>query len=386
MQTIDQKMSAAGHRPAGFDYLRILLAVAVVFWHSFGISYGIPWTEQAMAGAAKPFVSFVLPAFFALSGFLVAGSLARSTLTTFAGLRIIRIAPALGVEVVISALVIGPLLTTVSLGVYFSDPRFWAYFLNAIGKIQYVLPGMFPNNPIPDIVNGQLWTVPWELKCYLALGALALVGAARNRWAFLALGGLAPVLLTLAYVLWLAPDRKLTELGQITGWSLVLSFLGGVLVHQFRALLPHSLGMCALSLAAFVAALYLPFGEALLGLPIAYVTVYLGVLHPPRSVLLRTGDYSYGIFLYGYIVQQAVAQFGPWTHHWYVNFPLSLAIVGIIAAMSWHAVEKPALALRHYLPLADRLVGRVAEWCGRSLGFGDSTVSRPPLPPLRKTA
>ena len=347
--TLEMQLAAAGNRPAGFDYMRITLAVAVVFWHSFGISYGVPWTSEVLAGPAKPFVSVILPAFFALSGFLVAGSLARSSLTTFVGLRVIRIAPALSVEVVISALIFGPLLTTVALDAYFTDPLLHAYFLNAIGKIQYFLPGLFPNNPIPNIVNGQLWTVPWELKCYIALTLLAVIGVARDRWVFLVCGGLAPILFVAWRLTFDAESRALNELGQVTGWALVLSFLAGVVIYQFRDRLPHSGALCALCLVLFVAALYLPFGEALLGLPVAYATVYLGVLNPPKTFVLRTGDYSYGIFLYGYIVQQAVAQMGPWTHHWYINFPISLAIVLVLAAISWHVVEKPALGLRRYL-------------------------------------
>ncbi|MEL7303464.1 MAG: acyltransferase [Pseudomonadota bacterium] len=369
--SLEACLERAGHRPAGFDYLRIGLAVAVVFWHSFGISYGIPWTETVMAGPWKPVISFILPAFFALSGFLVAGSLARSPLVTFCCLRVLRIAPALSVEVAISALIIGPLLTTVALGTYFTDPLFVRYFLNMIGEIQYFLPGMFADNPVPNIVNGQLWTVPWELKCYLALFALAVFGFAKDRRLFLLFGGLAPVLFVLANAVWLGPERKLTELGQVTGWSLVLSFLAGVCLHQFRDRIPHHAGLFVVSVALFVGALYLPFGEALLGIPVAYATVWLGVTNPTRTAILKSGDYSYGIFLYGFIVQQAIAQIGPWTHHWYINFPLSIAIVWVIAAASWHVVEKPALGLRAYLPALEERVARLRAWAWGIVGLAE---------------
>ena len=60
--------------------------------------------------------------FFCLSGFLVAGSLERCrTPISFAGLRIFRIFPALVVEVLLSALILGPLLTHYSLKMYFMN-------------------------------------------------------------------------------------------------------------------------------------------------------------------------------------------------------------------------------------------------------------------------
>src|ERR1700761_7226647 len=134
------------------------------------------------------FVAFLLPMFFALSGFLVAGGHERSnTLITFFGLRIFRIMPALTVEVLLSALILGPLLTTVTRTDYFVNPEFWSYFLNVIGGIHYYLSGVFLANPV-TVVNGQLWTVRWELVCYIVLAVLAIAGIFQRRhWLVLSL-------------------------------------------------------------------------------------------------------------------------------------------------------------------------------------------------------
>jgi len=120
--------------------------------------------------------------FFALSGFLVAGSLERSKTTlTFIGLRLIRIYPALAVEVALSAFLIGMAVTAFPLVTYFQDPLFLKYLLNVIGDIHYNLPGVFENNPVPKIVNAQLWTVPVELMCYVALTVLVLLGGVQRK-------------------------------------------------------------------------------------------------------------------------------------------------------------------------------------------------------------
>jgi peptidoglycan/LPS O-acetylase OafA/YrhL len=66
-----------------------------------------------------------------------------------------------------------------------------------------------------------------------------------------------------------------------------------------------------------MALLLVPNGDYLIAFPVAYMTIYLGLLNPGRQKLLLSGDYSYGIFLYGYPIQQAVAAFGPVMHEWY---------------------------------------------------------------------
>jgi hypothetical protein len=98
----------------------------------------------------------------------------------FLTLRAVRIFPALFCEVTISALILGPMLTTFSLQKYFSDLKFYTYFLNVIGRIHYYLPGLFLDNPFPQNVNNQLWTIPFELECYIAITILALLWAWRS--------------------------------------------------------------------------------------------------------------------------------------------------------------------------------------------------------------
>ena len=182
-QSILQRSISTHGRSTGFDYLRIVLALAVIVWHSFPLSYG-PQAEVAKDTSvfAELLIGIILPMFFALSGFLVSGSLERnSSMVIFIGLRAIRILPALCVEVLLSALILGPALTTLTLHTYFVDKRFITYFLNIIGDIHYRLPRI-TINPTPDVVNGQLWTVPWELKCYVALTVLALLDSLEGAW------------------------------------------------------------------------------------------------------------------------------------------------------------------------------------------------------------
>ena len=77
---------------AGFDYLRIGLALAVLVWHSDILSTGSAALYHARwSGPFRFLLAVILPMFFALSGFLVAGSLARTRLHQFVALRALRL-------------------------------------------------------------------------------------------------------------------------------------------------------------------------------------------------------------------------------------------------------------------------------------------------------
>jgi hypothetical protein len=146
--TLASRLTETKNRPSGFDYMRLILALGVIWSHSRLLTddWQIPPLFNLIYG---PFVAFLLPMFFALSGFLVAGSLERcNTLITFLGLRAFGIMPALTVEVLLSALVLGPLLTSASLPTYFLSQKFRLYFLNIVGDIHYYLPDVFLSNPV----------------------------------------------------------------------------------------------------------------------------------------------------------------------------------------------------------------------------------------------
>ncbi len=352
-RTIGDRLNETDGRPTGFDYLRILLACAVVVTHSVPTSYGnfvadrIYWLPGIHAASLM-----ILPMFFGLSGFLIAGSLSRSrSMVGFLGLRFIRIYPALAVEVLLSALFLGPFFTTLSLTSYLSDPIFWRYLLNVTGDVSFRLPGVFENNPVPSFVNQQLWTVPYELYCYVVIAAVAITTVLKRR-KFVLWGVITAQLASMAVLFASRPEVvfKGEFARHIEGVELVFAFLAGVLLYLYRDLVPWSAKNIAI--AAFASALLFSMapGEYFGVFWAAYLVVGLGLLNPPKLKLMRTADYSYGVFLYGWPIQQAlVAQWG-WARHAALNAVATLALSFILAAVSWHVVEKPSLLLRK--PLA----------------------------------
>ncbi len=110
-----------------------------------------------------------------------------------------------------------------------------------------------------------------------------------------------------------------------------------------------------------------------MALPAAYVTIYLGLLNPYKISLLSKGDYSYGLYLYGFPIQQALASMGPEVHHWWLNPLLAWPCALAVAIVSWKFIESPALSLRKHLPPIE------ARW----LDFLDRSMFRKlaPVPP-----
>ena len=139
------------------------------------IVFGIPLTQLAVG------------VFFVISGYLISGSWERRPqLPRYLTNRVLRIIPGLFLVVVVSAFVLGPLVTTLAAGDYFTDGGTYSYLRNAVLIPNYALPGVFAGNPFPGAVNGSLWTLPAEFACYLVvpvhrLAAEAASGAGLGR-------------------------------------------------------------------------------------------------------------------------------------------------------------------------------------------------------------
>lgn len=315
----------------GFTWLRLLLAIGIFTFHSVTITYG---SADAISPVPMSFARLILPMFFALSGFLVAASLTHSaSLAQFITFRAARLAPALVAVVLVSMFVVGPLATTESLRDYFSDRRFIVYLGNIAAQSQYGLPGVFLHNPRPGVVNGSLWTIPVELWCYALLVPVFLLGLTRRRRMLVISALLLLTMLTIGFCTGSAWARRLP-----TG-ELVLPFVAGVAIFAASDWLPGSGPFAAGLFALAVVASSFPQWAPLAALPLAYATVWLGM----RTLPVLQGDYSYGLYLVGYPLQQLyVFQFphGTWWTTWLVCLPFALGS----AAVLWHCVEKPVLA------------------------------------------
>lgn len=341
-ETITQRYARIGGFTHGFDYLRIALAVGVLLQHSALSSYGDGVMSQYWASPVRIVLAPILPLFFALSGFLVCGSLKKNpTAGSFMTLRAIRLLPALAVEVLLSALILGPLLTSLPLRDYFLSRGFAVYLLNMIGWVHFELPGVFEDVPFAGFVNISLWTIPFELECYIALMILYKTGIIRKGKTLLALIAMAVLLGTVAACWSFDPkwagDRPLPH-------SLVTAFLVGVAlnIHADRVILNKWIALAALALIVVTTITYQTI--YLTAVPAAYLAVYLGMLHPPKTRPISTGDYSYGLYIFAFPIQQTYTHLFPGHRDYFANAIFALVFGFAYAAFSWWCVEQPILS------------------------------------------
>jgi peptidoglycan/LPS O-acetylase OafA/YrhL len=328
----------------GFDFLRLFLSVAIVIDHCYQNFLG----DRATGFLVAPAIYTILGIFFALSGFLVTGSAIRtSAVPTFLSFRILRLVPALTVETILSALVIGSLVTTLPLQDYFSQHSFFTYFGNIFGHVQTTLPGVFaPPGETDGIINITLWTLKPEFVCY-ALMTLMMLTSSLTKTRSLALSSIFTVV-----ILVLSVFNIYEPINEHLRWHLlVYAFMLGCLFYLHRYSIPVHVGGCAASF--LIAVLILQPGNhrlAPLAVPfLVYVTVCLGMWRLPLLATLRRGDYSYGIYLYGFPITGMLVYFVPALKSVWLLPPAAVVSTLVIAVASWHLIEKPALGLRKRL-------------------------------------
>ncbi|MFE6734233.1 acyltransferase family protein [Microbacterium sp. NPDC057650] len=318
--------------------LRLVAASMVVVGHAWPLT-GLADAPQ-FAGIRIHHLGVYV--FFAISGHLLATSWQRdSRALSFLIRRCARIFPALLVVVALSVFVIGPLATSARQPGYWSSPDTWQYLLSAVLLAQYDLPDVFASNP-ETTVNGSLWSLGVEFCCYLMLVGTALLGR-RIR-----------MMLQLVLVLSLG---SAVLLGLVTGPMhttavAVVFFMLGAFAARGSELSTWPIWPAVVGLV-LIAPLQGRAGTLLAWPVVVYVVVAVGSHRSAAAgIIRRLGDPSYGIYLWGYIVQQLVVEFTP-------RMPLAwnvLTVLGSTAVLgfaSWHLLEKRAVALGARLSARD---------------------------------
>ncbi len=327
-----------------FTLVRLVLALAVVVSHAFSVGTGRHTEEPLYALTGYTLGEHGVNGFFAVSGFLVAMSWdRRGGAIPFALARILRVFPGLIVAVLVTALALGVAMTSLPKGQYLTDLRVWQMIWATLTtfKSATVLPGLFEGNPLRWPIS-TVWTLRYELLCYAGLLAYGMLGGFRRPVLALAGAGLAALALLVLGLL--GPIPK----GQETALRLPLIFASGALLYLYRDRVRLDLGLAAGVLAALpLAALLLPaLYTPLLFIGTAYLIVFIAIapgLSHPR--LEPPGDISYGVYLYGWPVQQALQALFPGVAGWTMLGP-ALIITCAVATLSWLMVEKPALRLK----------------------------------------
>lgn len=328
-----------------FDILRLLAAWLVLFSHCYALGGRAQFEPLVGTQGIENWGNVGVAIFFVLSGYLVSISLERSpNVFEFARRRALRIYPALLTICLLAVLLLGPLMTTFPLGDYWKSGMTWHYLKNASAlSIRYPLPGVFADNPVPHAINGSLWSLPYELNCYIVLALVSLMPGALRAKVLFALVAVAALGLLRPSVSPANPFSTFLGLNDYhTRLGLVFA-LGAVFGCWRDSIRP----LAWPALMALVAAFVLPRGALhmllfLLGLGTLTLWLALYGRWLPR-IPARVGDWSYGAYLYGFPVQQVLAHYK--LHEVsFAGYVLACTVVTFaLGGLSWHLVEKQAL-------------------------------------------
>lgn len=318
------------------DIFRVVAACMVIYGHSFCLA-----PEAGQRDVIARLLGFdysgslAVKIFFFLSGLVVTNSLLeKNNPLSFAVARFFRIWPALIVTVVISACVIGPIFSTLSIREYF---KYWDV-LNYITDntrmhVAYYLPGVFNENPYKDTVNGAVWTLPYEVGAYLIVLGLSMVGTFKNRYVALIVATLVildPLFGNKLVLTWLPKNNETTLLAPC--------FAFGAILATYKDKIEISPNVIYGSWV-----LFFMFSSCSFNFYFFYFALFLTLLLLSTNKLVLKFrpkfDISYGVYLWGFPVQQIMTATFP-SYGIHFNQISSLIICICLGLLSWHLVEK----------------------------------------------
>lgn len=302
-----------------FAALRLALAVAVVVSHAWPLALGPGTPEPLHELTGRSLGGWAVLSFFFLSGILITGSAERQSAVAFWTARARRIFPGL-----VAALLV-TLAFAIASGATPTLAEAVTYLLRAatLVSIEHQIPGAYPSNPLPGVVNGPIWSLFHEVAAYLICLLAVRTGLARH-----AIG--MSLIVVSALALMLAPGLPARV---ETFAPLFAAFAAGMMVWHLRASLP-------LDARLFLPALFLlPFGTAAIAPALGAALLLVALRGRARHV---KADLSYGTYLYGWPVAQFLVHLLPGIA------PLELALISTLAtlpfaAASWYLVEHPSL-------------------------------------------
>ena len=332
-------------RDNNFNLLRFLAASLVLFGHSYALSKS-QITQEWLFGHVA------VDIFFIISGYLVTASLfTRKSLWVFFKNRFLRIIPGLFVAMLFNVFVIGILYTNIPIVDYLLSLEIYHYiYANTtllLDPIQMSLPGVFANNIHPNAVNGSLWTLPWEIAMYILLfiiGIYTLIEKPILSYPMIKkIFILISVLGMGVYAYYLYHHLNVNNSGVR---FIAIFFTGGLLwIYREHVLLSNRVffGMLFVIYFIFTSSYFVIVYSFFIG----YIVLYLAYVPKGNIRAFNTlGDYSYGMYIYAFPIQQAYVASYPEIKGltlFFVSFITTL----FFSVLSWHFIEKPALSLKN---------------------------------------
>ncbi len=330
-----------------FGLVRLLAAMAVVVSHSYVIVGGMSVLQPLEALTGYPLGAHAVHVFFTVSGMLVAASFdRRPSVLAFGAARFFRIYPGLIMATVLVFLALTFFVSSASLGeVATSAGR--SYFAKILIGLagSGSIAGVFDSLPLAGEVNVPIWTLKYEVICYITL-ALVMAFVVRTK---LVTAMQATAVILLVSGLWMLRGLAYNDaqvVDHIARFS--FSFWTGVMTWHLRDKIAVRFDILATLAMCTALSIYfhLPVLPHFLIVTTGYAALMLGKFRFGfLSTFTDRNDLSYGVYIYGWPLQQTLLLHNP------TFGPMTLAFAALVillplAYLSWRLIEKPALKMK----------------------------------------
>src|SRR5450432_2520785 len=357
-----------GHKN-NFDFVRFLLAVSVIFTHGFVVYTGKIDTEpfwrfsRHQVGLGTISLNF----FFVISGYLVLQSWTYSKgVFDFLKKRVLRIYPGFIIVCILCAFIFAPLGNGTlqnpisDIFSYWKKINLHLLFYNMLQLLPPELPDTLVHSPCPNDINTSIWTIWYEFICYLVILVTGSMMFYKKHLVPLVLFLLVLGLNIYHFRIYQMYNEEgsinliFPFLSQDANEKVInlehflLFFLSGSCFYFYRKYIPKNnplIILCAIILIiTFRWVRVLELCQAIFGTYLLLCFVYNSKIK--LNDFAKRGDFSYGIYLYGWPVQQLVFLYFGSRLDIGAAIIVSLFLVFPFAFFSWFAIEKPCLSLK----------------------------------------
>ncbi len=343
-------------RKNNLNIIRLVAALMVLYMHSFSICVGessadifnlFTFGKEGAGGIA-------VDIFFIISGFLICRSYDRNhNVWKYIKARFLRIWPLLFVYVILTAFVVGPIISKYTLAQYFQG-NITGYLKNLyFNSLDTYLPGVFSDH-YNHSLNGSLWTLRYEVIAYIAVVVFSPIWRRRRIFAPVAF-----VLFAVCHVIYNCYSG--IDIGPVSAEfissmvRLGMFFIMGMCYYLYQDRIVISGRIAIVAFILLIAGMYLADFSIVFALFGSYIIFYLAF--QKRFIATwydKVGDLSYGVYILSFTVQQIVCEIvGTPVKYYltmsmnpYLNMLISFIIVLPLAWISWHCLEKQCLKLK----------------------------------------
>ncbi|MBS1513938.1 MAG: acyltransferase [Bacteroidetes bacterium] len=331
-----------------FDFLRLIFALCVIITHSYTLTGDAETDWLYTITKGQVFFSYIgVRGFFVISGFLIFQSIMRTeSIIDYFRNRCLRIFPGLAVVLALTV-IFSFFFYSGDFHSYITNKSVWTYFPNNIKlfRLQGTIQGVFENNPYRDDVNGSIWTIQYEFICYILVASLFFIKKKSSL-----IVSLFALFFLICNIFFINSFKKINFI--VFGYDVIdfstFFFAGAVLANLKIEKLPYRKIIIAASLLSMVVSV--PLGifryTHLLAFPVIVILAGVSSTKLLTNFTTKAGDLSYGIYIYAFIIQQALFHFfkiGKWEMTLWAS-----AISMIFGYLSWHFIEKPSLRFKRH--------------------------------------